>query len=112
MAIVFSSPILRFQTNLLGNVQHITVGTIVYALQCILVTWMVLTGTSSAATMAQITCNPNIIIVLLYSQKYWQELTLAIGPQICHCKNIGRFKFGDSVRDRHTYYMQVHRLYV
>ena len=23
-----------------------------------------------------------------------------------HCKNIGGFKFGSSVRDRHTYYMQ------
>ena len=39
---------------------------------------------------------------LIYSQKYWRELNLAIGPQNRHCKSIGRFKFGSSVKDHHT----------
>ena len=38
-----------------------------------------------------------------YSHKYWQELNLAIEPQNRYCKNISGFKFGGSVRDRHTY---------
>ena len=38
-----------------------------------------------------------------YSRKYWRELNLAVGPQIAICKNIGGFKFGCSVRDRHKY---------
>ena len=39
-----------------------------------------------------------------YSRKYWRELNLAVGPYIAICsKNIGGFKFGSSVRDRHTY---------
>ena len=38
-----------------------------------------------------------------YRQKYWRELNLVVGPQIANCENIGGFKFGGSVRDRHTY---------
>ena len=30
-------------------------------------------------------------------------IKLAVGPQIAIAKNIGRFKFGGLVRDRHTY---------
>ena len=28
---------------------------------------------------------------------------MVVGPQIANCENIGRFKFGGSVRDCHTY---------
>ena len=35
-----------------------------------------------------------------YSRKYWRALNLAVEPEI---ENIGGFKFGGSVRDRHTY---------
>ena len=41
--------------------------------------------------------------ILPYSRKYWRELNLAVGPQIAIAKNIGGFKFGGSVRDRHMY---------
>ena len=34
------------------------------------------------------------------SRKYWRALNLAVEPEI---ENIGGFKFGGSVRDRHTY---------
>ena len=42
-------------------------------------------------------------ILLQYSRKYWQELNLAVGPKLpLQHANIGGFKFGSSVRDRHT----------
>ena len=40
----------------------------------------------------------SVIVGLLYSQKYWEELNLAVGSQ-----NNGRFKFGGSVRDHQMY---------
>ena len=39
--------------------------------------------------------------ILPYSWKYWREFG-GWAPN-GHCKNIGGFKFGGSVRDRHTY---------
>ena len=42
-----------------------------------------------------------------YSRKYWLELNLALEPQNWYCKNIGGFKFGGSVRDRHIYICRV-----
>ena len=39
---------------------------------------------------------------LPYSRKYWRELNLAVEPKRYY-KNIGKFKFGGSARDRRIY---------
>ena len=38
-----------------------------------------------------------IVIIILYSRKYWQELNLAVGPQI------GIAKILVDLKDRHVY---------
>ena len=43
------------------------------------------------------------VLLLPYSQKYWQEFNLVVEPKIAIANYIGWFKFGGSVWDRHTY---------
>ena len=40
---------------------------------------------------------------LPYSRKYWQELNLAVEPQIAIASILVDLKFGSLVRDHHTY---------
>ena len=43
------------------------------------------------------------VSIILYTWKCWWELNLVVGSKIAIVKNIGGFKFGSLVRDRHTY---------
>ena len=50
----------------------------------------------------------NHVWYILYSRKYWRELILVVGPKMAIAKILAcRFKFGGSVRDHHTYNMQL-----
>ena len=64
-----------------------------------------------SAAWSKIECTCSILLIgildILYSQKYWWELSLAVEAPYCHCNsNIGGSKFGGSViiiRDLHMY---------
>ena len=63
-------------------------------------TWLC-AGTTSKCYICILLCI--LYVKVLYSWKSWWELKFGGWPPNCHCKNIGGFKFGGSVRHCHMY---------